>query len=252
MAVVVDRGIDRDVDIGAAVAFLADDEEFLGQLFVHRFHITDSALIVKARAASRRRGLSRTTRFGARRRIVRSQTAGKGDRDGRRRRARGRLPVRPSALPGARATDQRANLPLPAVPEGDERALLRSRALPDRSGNGDGKDRAVRVVARALASLLPDLWYAAIRQAAERIARRHRSRGVRRSECAAAGVPLLRVGQDRLGAPQRRPAAISGVAARLDRRAEGTLAGSGLILANPPFPLERELQVLLPALRVAH
>ena len=51
IAVVVDRGIDRDVDIGAAVAFLADDEEFLGQLFVHRFHITDSALIVKARAA---------------------------------------------------------------------------------------------------------------------------------------------------------------------------------------------------------
>jgi hypothetical protein len=49
--VVVDRGIDRDVDIGAAVAFLADDEEFLGQLVVHRFHITDSALIVKARAA---------------------------------------------------------------------------------------------------------------------------------------------------------------------------------------------------------
>jgi len=51
IAVVVDRGIDRDVDIGAAVAFLADDEEFLGQLFVHRFHITDSALVVKARAA---------------------------------------------------------------------------------------------------------------------------------------------------------------------------------------------------------
>jgi len=39
---------------------------------------------------------------------------------------------------------------------------------------------------------------------------------------------------------------------RLDRRAEGTLAGSGLMLANPPLPLERELQVLLPALRVAH
>jgi hypothetical protein len=33
------------------------------------------------------------------------------------------------------------------------------------------------------------------------------------------------------------------VAAGLDRRAGGTLAGSGLILANPPFPLERELQV---------
>jgi hypothetical protein len=46
-------------------------------------------------------------------------------------------------------------------------------------------------------------------------------------------VPLLRVVQDRLGAPQRRPAAISGVAAGLDRRAEGTLAGSGLILAKP-------------------
>jgi 23S rRNA (adenine2030-N6)-methyltransferase len=26
------------------------------------------------------------------------------------------------------------------------------------------------------------------------------------------------------------------------------LAGSGLIIVNPPFPLERELQVLLPAL----
>ena len=51
IAVVADRGIDRDVDIGAAVAFLADDEEFPGQLLVHRFHITDSALIVKARAA---------------------------------------------------------------------------------------------------------------------------------------------------------------------------------------------------------
>ena len=34
IAVVVDRGIDRDIDIGAAVAFLADDEKFLGQLFV--------------------------------------------------------------------------------------------------------------------------------------------------------------------------------------------------------------------------
>ena len=33
-------------------------------------------------AASRRRGPSRTIRFGARRRIERSQTAGKGDRDG--------------------------------------------------------------------------------------------------------------------------------------------------------------------------
>jgi 23S rRNA (adenine2030-N6)-methyltransferase len=31
-------------------------------------------------------------------------------------------------------------------------------------------------------------------------------------------------------------------------RAEGALAGSGLIIVNPPFPLERELQVILPAL----
>ena len=69
IAVVVDRGIDRDVDIGAAVAFLADDEEFLGQLFVHRFHITDSALIVKARAASaaRRSAAKLLTRDEARR-----------------------------------------------------------------------------------------------------------------------------------------------------------------------------------------
>jgi 23S rRNA (adenine2030-N6)-methyltransferase len=31
-------------------------------------------------------------------------------------------------------------------------------------------------------------------------------------------------------------------------RAEGGLAGSGLIVVNPPFPLELELRVLLPAL----
>jgi 23S rRNA (adenine2030-N6)-methyltransferase len=31
-------------------------------------------------------------------------------------------------------------------------------------------------------------------------------------------------------------------------RADGALAGSGLIIVNPPFPLERELRVLLPAL----
>ena len=31
-------------------------------------------------------------------------------------------------------------------------------------------------------------------------------------------------------------------------RAEGGLTGSGLIVVNPPFPLERELRVLLPAL----
>ena len=56
--------------------------------------------------------------------------------------------MRPSALPGAWAADQRAHLPLPAVPEGDERAVLRPRALPDRSGDGDGEDRAAPVVAR--------------------------------------------------------------------------------------------------------
>ena len=32
-------------------------------------------------------------------------------------------------------------------------------------------------------------------------------------------------------------------------RAEGALAGSGLIIVNPPFPLERELRVILPVLR---
>ena len=31
-------------------------------------------------------------------------------------------------------------------------------------------------------------------------------------------------------------------------RGEGGLTGSGLIVVNPPFPLERELRVLLPAL----
>ena len=31
-------------------------------------------------------------------------------------------------------------------------------------------------------------------------------------------------------------------------RADGALAGSGLIIVNPPFPLERELRVILPAL----
>jgi 23S rRNA (adenine2030-N6)-methyltransferase len=31
-------------------------------------------------------------------------------------------------------------------------------------------------------------------------------------------------------------------------RADGALAGSGLIIVNPPFPLERELRVMLPAL----
>jgi 23S rRNA (adenine2030-N6)-methyltransferase len=31
-------------------------------------------------------------------------------------------------------------------------------------------------------------------------------------------------------------------------RAEGALAGSGLIIVNPPFPLERELRVILPVL----
>jgi len=31
-------------------------------------------------------------------------------------------------------------------------------------------------------------------------------------------------------------------------RADGALTGSGLIVVNPPFPLERELRVLLPAL----
>jgi 23S rRNA (adenine2030-N6)-methyltransferase len=31
-------------------------------------------------------------------------------------------------------------------------------------------------------------------------------------------------------------------------RADGALAGSGLIIVNPPFPLERELRELLPAL----
>ena len=32
-------------------------------------------------------------------------------------------------------------------------------------------------------------------------------------------------------------------------RAEGALAGSGLIIVNPPFPLEHELRVILPVLR---
>ena len=32
-------------------------------------------------------------------------------------------------------------------------------------------------------------------------------------------------------------------------RADGALAGSGLIIVNPPFPLERELRVILPVLR---
>jgi len=32
-------------------------------------------------------------------------------------------------------------------------------------------------------------------------------------------------------------------------RAESALAGSGLIIVNPPFPLERELRVILPVLR---
>jgi 23S rRNA (adenine2030-N6)-methyltransferase len=32
-------------------------------------------------------------------------------------------------------------------------------------------------------------------------------------------------------------------------RAEGALAGSRLIIVNPPFPLERELRVILPVLR---
>jgi len=31
-------------------------------------------------------------------------------------------------------------------------------------------------------------------------------------------------------------------------RADGALAGSGLIIVNPPFPLQRELQVVLPVL----
>jgi 23S rRNA (adenine2030-N6)-methyltransferase len=31
-------------------------------------------------------------------------------------------------------------------------------------------------------------------------------------------------------------------------RADGALAGSGLIIVNPPFPLERELRVILPVL----
>jgi 23S rRNA (adenine2030-N6)-methyltransferase len=31
-------------------------------------------------------------------------------------------------------------------------------------------------------------------------------------------------------------------------RADGALAGSGLIIVNPPFPLERELRVILAAL----
>jgi 23S rRNA (adenine2030-N6)-methyltransferase len=31
-------------------------------------------------------------------------------------------------------------------------------------------------------------------------------------------------------------------------RADGALTGSGLIVVNPPFPLERELRLLLPAL----
>src|SRR5262249_17656039 len=73
------------------------------------------------------------------------------------------------------------------------------------------------VVARTLACLLPDLRHAAVRRAAERIAGRYRARGVRRPECAAAGVPLLRVVQDRLGAHQRRLAPISGGAAGLDK-----------------------------------
>jgi 23S rRNA (adenine2030-N6)-methyltransferase len=30
--------------------------------------------------------------------------------------------------------------------------------------------------------------------------------------------------------------------------ADGALAGSGLIIVNPPFPLERELRVILPVL----
>src|SRR6516164_2925218 len=32
-------------------------------------------------------------------------------------------------------------------------------------------------------------------------------------------------------------------------RADGALAGSGLVIVNPPFPLERELRVILPVLR---
>ena len=31
-------------------------------------------------------------------------------------------------------------------------------------------------------------------------------------------------------------------------RADGALTGSGLIVVNPPFPLERELRVILPVL----
>ncbi|MGB3744025.1 MAG: 23S rRNA (adenine(2030)-N(6))-methyltransferase RlmJ, partial [Xanthobacteraceae bacterium] len=32
------------------------------------------------------------------------------------------------------------------------------------------------------------------------------------------------------------------------RRAAGALAGSGIIIANPPYPLESELRTILPAL----
>jgi len=31
-------------------------------------------------------------------------------------------------------------------------------------------------------------------------------------------------------------------------RADGALAGSGLVVVNPPYPLERELRIILPAL----
>src|SRR5205814_3212236 len=145
--------------------------------------------------------------------------------------------MRPGAVPGAWPADQRAHLSLPALPEGDELAVLRPRALSDRSGDGDRPDCAARLFTRALARLLPRLRHASVRRAAERGARRHRACRVRRPRCPAARVPLFRVVQDQLGAPQRRPAAIPGMAAGLVRARHPTLTPSPiLVLLLTNFP----------------
>ena len=49
---------------------------------------------------------------------------------------------------------------LPAVPEGDELAVLRPCPISDRSGDRDGHDRALRLVPSAAARLLPDMRHA--------------------------------------------------------------------------------------------
>ena len=127
--------------------------------------------------------------------------------------ARGWLLLRPGPLSGARTADQCAHLPLPPLPEGHGLAVLCARPISHGPGDGDGSDGALPIVTRALARLLPYVRHSRAGGAAQRRALGDCARCIRRSERACARVPLFRGLQAGVGAPQRRLAAIRGMAA---------------------------------------